>query len=102
MVTVYRIQPIGSDLHGIETETSNGELAGGVHVFETLQEVYGCREWDKRVTDVELVTIACEQRDLRSNGDYEGVTLRKGRGQIVERLEFSCVGEIVEWLEERI
>ncbi len=96
---VYRIQPQGAELHGIETTTSNDEPAGGVHVFESLAEVQACRQWmpEKRV---ELVTIACEARDLRRNGDYEGALLIAGRGEIVRRQEFADTMEVARWAAE--
>lgn len=96
-MNVYRIQPIGSELHGIETTTSNDELAGGVHVFESVAEIYGCREW-RNATNVELVTISCERRELKANGDYEGVTLKKGKGQIIDRKAFSDLQSIVDYI----
>lgn len=93
---VYRIQPQGAELHGIETETSNGNPAGGVHVFESIAELQACREWLEEAR-VELVTIACRESDLRANGDYEGVTLRRGRGEIVKRQRFASTREVAEW-----
>lgn len=99
MTIVYRIQPIGAKLHGIETTTSNDEAAGGVHVFGSLAEVYACREWCEQ-SDVELATIECEARDLRANGDYEGETLRKGRGRITARQTFATTRAIADWVEQ--
>jgi hypothetical protein len=98
---VYRIQPQGAELHGIETETSNGELAGGVHVFESIAEIQACREWltEKKV---ELVTIACQESDLRQNGDYEGTLLLKGRGEIVKRQKFADTRKVAQWAAENI
>jgi hypothetical protein len=101
MTNAYRFQPIGADLHAIETETSEGNAAGGVHVFDSLQACHGISGW--RLTDepVELVTIECEPRDLRDSEDYEGSTLRAGRGQIVTRHVFT--GGLIEarkWLNE--
>lgn len=96
MVTVYRIQPQGADLHGIETETSNGEMAGGVHVFESIPEIAGCSEWMTQ-RKVEIATIECEARDLKRNGDYEGALLVAGRGKIVARKKFSDTRKVAEW-----
>lgn len=98
---VYRIQPQGAELHGIETETSNGEPAGGVHVFESLPEVYACREWlnEKKV---ELVEIECEASDLRRNADYEGALLLKGRGKIVNRRKFKDTRAVAAWVEGQV
>jgi hypothetical protein len=88
-------------LHGIETTTSNDEPAGGVHVFESLPEVYGCREWCNE-DRVELATIECEPRDLQHNGDYEGALLLKGRGKIVRRKKFVDVRAIAAWIEKEV
>lgn len=98
---VYRIQPINAELHAIQTTTSNDELAGGVHVFESIPELYGCREW-RNEAGVEVVTIECEKKDLKRNGDYEGATLKAGRGSIVSRRQFDDVQAIVAWIEEQI
>lgn len=96
---VFRIQPQGADLHGVETETSNGEPAGGVHVFSTLAEVAGCFSWlnEKKV---ELATIECATKDLRANGDFEGDLLIKGRGKIVFRMNFDDVMAVARYAEE--
>ena len=100
MATVYRIQPQGAELHGIETETSNGDPAGGAHVFESLPEVYGCRSWCTE-SNVELATIECGPRDLRRNGDYEGALLLKGRGRIVTRQPFTDTRALADWIQEK-
>jgi hypothetical protein len=100
-VTVYRIQPQGADLHGVETETSNGKDAGGVHVFETIPEVYACREW-RNERGVELAEIECDADDLCDNGDYEGALLPKGRGRIVRRRRFADVRQISQWVEAQL
>lgn len=97
-MNVYRIQPQGAELHGIETESSDGTPAGGVHVFRTLPEVVACGGWYPE-DNVELVTIECEPADLRSNGDYEGDLLRKGRGRIVHRQPFASTSEVSKWAE---
>lgn len=97
---VYRIQPQGSELHGIETEASDGSLAGGIHVFGSLPEVYGCIEWLKQPR-VELLTIECEPRDLKPNGDYEGETLKTGRGEVVERQLFDDTRAVAEWVRKQ-
>ena len=99
VMNVYRIQPQNAELHGIETETSNGEAAGGVHVFESIAEIYGCREWCNE-TKVEVVTIECEKSDLRRNGDYEGALLLCGRGLIVSRKKFKDTRAVAAWAEK--
>jgi len=61
------------------------------------------RDFGLAATDepVELVTIECEPRDLRDSEDYEGSTLRAGRGQIVTRHVFTGgLIEAREWLNE--
>lgn len=99
-MVVYRIQPQNAELHGVETETSNGNLAGGVHVFRTLEETHAAITGGWRpMTGIELVSISCEKRDVRSNGDYEGDLLLAGRGQITERKAFGDLKEVKEHLE---
>ena len=100
MATVYRIQPRGAELHGVETESSDGTPAGGVHVFGSLGEVAACREWLTEA-GVELAEIECDARDLRPNGDYEGITLRAGRGRIVRRRLFRDTRRVSRWAELR-
>lgn len=96
---VYRIQPQGADLHGIETETSNGESAGGVHVFESLSEVSACRFWVNE-SGVELAEIECSEKDIRENSDYEGSLLLKGRGKIIKRTPFEDTMAIAEFADD--
>ena len=99
---VYRIQPRNADLHGVETETSNGEFAGGVHVFETTKEIVAALgDWAPSTEAIELAVVECEGRDVRENGDYEGSLLLKGRGQIVERKPFDGLREIRRWADEQ-
>lgn len=93
---VYRIQPQGADLHGIETETSNGESAGGVHVFTSIPEIIACDGWMLE-RSVELVTVDCEPRDIRSNDDYEGDLLIAGRGTIISRKKFRDTMAVSKW-----
>lgn len=98
MATVYRVQPIGADLHGVETETSNGNPAGGVHVFASIGELVACEGWLTRY-GIELAEIECERSDLRPTGDYEGDTLKKGRGRIVRRRSFRDSRRVAQWAE---
>lgn len=95
---VYRIQPVGGDLHGIQTETSDGSVANGVHVFETLAECWAVREWFLR-GPVELATVRCETTDVSANGDYEGALLLAGRGEITNRRRFESTRELAKWVE---
>lgn len=97
-VTVYRIQPQGAELHGIETESSNGDPAGGVHVFESIAEVVAARGW-MREDNVELAEIEVSASDLRRNGDYEGATLKAGRGTIVRTRRFRDTDRVARWAE---
>lgn len=97
---VYRIQPVGAALHGVRTETSNGELANGVHVFTSLGQVAACRHWLKQ-RRVELVEIECLQSDLSDNGDSEGDLLRRGRGKIVSRRRFADTTAVAVWVENQ-
>jgi hypothetical protein len=99
-VTVYRVQPPGVELHAIETETSAGNPAGGVHVFTEIGQVEAAIGWITRL-DVELAEIECERRDLRPNGDYEGDLLIAGRGRIVRRHRFRDTGRVARWAEIR-
>lgn len=96
-IEVFRVQPRNAELHGIETETSNGEPAGGVHVFESLPEVQACGQWMDEPR-VELATIRCEDSDVRRNGDFEGALLLAGRGEIVHRRPFAWISELAEWV----
>lgn len=97
-MTTYRIQPIGAELHGIETETSAGNPAGGVHVFEGIGQVVACGEWYPQ-SGIELAEIDCEPGDLIPTGDYEGATLRTGRGRIVRRRIFRDTRRVSRWAE---
>lgn len=87
--TVYRVQPIDAVLHGVQTETSNGQQAGGVHVFESIDQLaHAILHWAP-VVDIEIATIECLKSDLRDNHDYEGWLLPVGRGRIVARQPFA-------------
>lgn len=96
---VYRVQPQNADLHGIETIDSNEEFAGGVHVCESIQELRLLNEGPNE-RNVEIVTVECEKRDLKPNGDYQGVTLKAGRGRIVSRQAFDSINDVIEWIDE--
>jgi len=102
METCYRIQPIGADLHAVETLTSNDKPANGVHVFGSRGEVALCQFWcaPEYRNGCELVTIECEKSDLRDSGDAEGYTLKTGRGRIARRDRFNSLSEIVAWSNE--
>jgi hypothetical protein len=86
---VYRVQPVGLELGNHRSETSNENLDCGVHVFYGLEELQGAvNGWCKQDYVPEIVTIACEAKDVRENGDYEGSVLVANRGAIVARKAF--------------
>jgi len=96
--TVYRIQPQGANLHGQQSETSNGEVIGGVFVFDNLNELAAI-DWMNE-PDVELVEIRIEPGDTFRTFDQEGTGLRQGRGQVVGRIRFDDVRAAREWAVE--
>lgn len=101
-MNVYRFQPIGADLHGIQTETSNGDLAGGVHVFASIEEAKSIFGWLLTSTPVELATIECDETDLRDSGDVDGYTLRTGRGRVIARKVFrGGLRAALRWLQSQ-
>lgn len=99
--TCYRVQPAGLDLGEFQTTTSNDNLANGVHVFGCMSELKGgvCG-WSGKDWAPEIVTIECDSKDLRDNGDYEGYLLYKNRGQIIARQAFASWAALIEWAEE--
>lgn len=97
---VYRIQPQNAQLHAIRTETSAGDLANGVHVFDTISAVAACRGWIEERC-VELATIKCEACDIRENDDYEGSLLIRGRGVIVSRIPFASTRDVADWADSQ-
>lgn len=93
---VYRIQPVGLELGGHRSTTSNDNLDCGVHVCCSLEEMAGAvNGWCKQDYVPELVVIECEDKDVQDNGDYEGFVLKGNRGQIVRRVAFSSWDELV-------
>lgn len=96
--TCYRVQPIGLEIAGHRSETSNDELANGVHVFGCLQELCGgVRGWCSQQWAPEIIEITCDSRDLRDNGDFEGFLLRGSRGEITTRKSFADWDSLIEW-----
>ncbi len=92
---VYRIQPAGAELHGVQTETSNGTLANGVHVFETWAELAAAVSgWGYGPGAVEIAAVRCNAGDVIPNGDFEGSLLRRGRGVIVSRKRFQSFAQL--------
>ena len=84
--TVYRVQPAGLGLDH-QTETSEGNLANGVHVFGSISELIGgVLGWLAPDYTPEILAIRCDASDLR---DYEGYTLPRGRGRIAHRRKFA-------------
>jgi hypothetical protein len=97
---VYRIQPTGLGLNH-RSETSSGDLADGVHVFVSFQEVYqAVLEWmdDPNCPTPEIVTIACRKAFLKDSGDYEGWLLPSGCGKIVSRQAFDSWAALRQFL----
>ena len=104
--TAYRVQPQGALLHGSDSEphrseTSNGELAQGVHVFGSAPELYAVRDWYP-MENVEVVEIECAPRDLVENGDYEGELLKAGRGKIIDRKKFRNLDALLAWVKREL
>ena len=99
-MNVYRVQPQGLGLDH-RSETSNGNLAAGVHVFGSLEQLtVGVLGWCRtQIGETpEIVTIECEASDLRENGDYEGDLLVSGRGAIVHRQPFADSESLFDFL----
>lgn len=96
--TCYRVQPVGQELGQHRSETSNGELDRGVHVFGCLSALGGgVRGWCNPGWQPEVVAIECDLADLRDNGDYEGFVLVGNRGIIVERITFPTWEALLDW-----
>lgn len=94
---VYRLQP--ADL-GIDhrSETSNGELDRGPHVFGSLAEArVGACGWCRQRGTWELLTIEVAESDVRDNHDYEGFVLVGGRGRIVSRHRLGRWSSVMHW-----
>jgi len=102
----YRVQPQGAALHGPDSEphrseTSNGELAQGVHVFGSAPELYAVRGWYP-MQSVEVVEIECAPGDLVENGDFEGELLKAGRGRIINRKKFRDLDALLAWVKREL
>lgn len=102
--TTYRIQPPNLELNH-QSECSDGELAEGVHVFDSLEDVArGLKGWV--VVDpseaVELIAIQCDEDDLEDSGDFEGWLLPTGCGQITQRYPFNSWGDLQNWLKHSV
>lgn len=98
---VYRVQPQGLDLGSHKSETSNGELDRGVHVFCSLEELQGAvNGWCQQDYTPEVVVIECDSKDVRENGDYEGSVLVGNRGEIVKRIPFPSWDEFADLCRE--
>ena len=95
---VWRVQPIGSNLHDVKSMDSNDEEIIGVFVFETLNEVAAIDWMDQK--DVELVKIKIDKGDLFKTYDQEGVGLKSGKGEIVARKPFESVRDVRDWAIE--
>jgi len=96
-MNVYRVQPAGMDLGQHRSETSNGNLAIGVHVFSSLEELQcGVNGWCEQDYVPEICVIDCEPISVRKNGDYEGSVLVANGGKIVGRVAFASWDEFAD------
>ncbi len=84
----FRVQPAGLGLDHL-SECSDGSLADGVHVFQTLTQAV-LQEGAWQMTDHELVVIQGPER-LADTGDVEGWLLPTGHGEIIGRHDFSAL-----------
>lgn len=85
----FRAQPAGLALDH-RSECSDGSLADGVHVFQTLAQAVLQEGADQMGTGHELVVIKGPER-LADTGDVEGWLLPAGAGQIVGRYPFAAL-----------
>jgi hypothetical protein len=97
---VWRIQPVGADLHGQRSQASDESEIPGVFVFENANEIAAI-DW-MNTGPVELVKIAVDKKkDLFPTQDQEGVGLKEGRGKIVARATYENEAAISEEAERR-
>lgn len=88
---VYRIQPVGKELTGHQSMTSNDEPdERGVHVFSGLEETFlAPKQWLAPKWKPEIVVIMIDSGDLEDTGDYEGYVVDPSRAKIVHRQAFT-------------
>lgn len=88
----FRVQPKGRGLEH-RSETSNGELASGVHVMQTLEQAVNQEgRWCLEGEEHELVVIRGPER-LVDTGDAEGWVLPIGSGEIIGRFDYDALCE---------
>jgi hypothetical protein len=87
----FRVQPKGLGLDH-RSETSEGDLDLGVHVFATLaQAVHQEGRWlYLKEGDYELVVITGPEQ-LADTGDVEGWVLPLGTGRIIGRFDYTAL-----------
>ena len=86
----FRVQPKGLGLNHC-SETSNGELANGLHVMQTMEQAIS-QEGSYQMAGHELIVIRGPLR-LADTGDVEGWLLPIGSGEIVARADFDALTE---------
>lgn len=86
----FRVQPKGLGLDH-RSETSNGALAAGVHVFQTLEQAVAQEgRWCMTGGGHEVIVIR-GPKHLEDTGDVEGCLLPSGCGEIVLRADFDTL-----------
>jgi hypothetical protein len=85
-----RVQPKGLGLDH-RSETSNGDLAEGIHVHQTLEQAVNQEgRWDLEGDGCELVVIRGPEQ-LEDTGDVEGWVLPIGAGEIIGRFDYDAL-----------
>jgi len=92
---VWRVQPVGSDLHGQQSTTSNDDTIDGVFVFDNLNELTAIDWMNEK--NVELVKIAIDDGDTFTTSDQEGIGLKSGRGKVVAAMPFDDIRSVRRW-----
>lgn len=88
----FRVQPKGLGL-AHQSETSNGDLANGVHVHKTLEQAVNQEgRWIFQGDGCELVVIRGPEQ-LADTGDVEGWVLPIGSGEIIGRADYDALCE---------
>lgn len=98
---VYRVQPVGLEIRGHRSLTSNDNLDAGPHVFGTIEEAKGgVRGWCSQSGKWELLEIECSAKGIRDNGDYEGYVLTDKNAKIINRQILGNWKQVKEWASE--
>ena len=84
----FRVQPAGLGLDH-RSECSDGSLAAGVHVFQTLAQAV-LQEGAWQMAGYELVVIEGPEI-LADTRDVEGWLLLAGEGRIISRFDFAAL-----------